>query len=225
MPNVKCESLTPLGFIMYKNLLDAHTGLALIVLSVTWSVAGPWLSANKFITVGTELTFSLLCFLVMVFGAVIYFLNLGELKLRLGIGIRGIVGICAFLAVAALLLSSNRMFFFWKLRAIPSSAWSEMVLELEKTGKESIESGTNDLAGTKAPPKSLQQLGLGNDYVGGSAHSGDFGNKGIIVNIEFGNKVRVWGLRLGPEKALIEFRPNCRFVRVGQNAFFYVGSN
>jgi hypothetical protein len=210
---------------MLRVLLNANFGFALMALAVGWSAAAPWVSANKFITVWTELTSYWLCFMGVTWGAVAYAMNRSQSKTWLGTETRCIVGVCALAAVVALSLSSNRTFFFWKVRTIPTSAWPEMIADLEKVGKLSAESGTNYLSGAKAPPKSLQQLGLGNDYAGGSAHTVNFPNySGVIADIEFGSKIRVWGLHFGPEQALSEFCPGCRRVRVGPNAFFYTGS-
>jgi hypothetical protein len=210
---------------MLRFFLNAGVGLALLVLAAGWSVAAPWLSANKLITVWTELSSYWLCLAGVIWGAVAYALNRSESKTWLSTETRCVVGVCAFVVVLALSLSSNRVFLFWKLRTIPASAWPEMIADLEKVGTLSAESGTNYLSGAKAPPKSLQQLGLGNDYAGGSAHIASFPNySGVIADIEFGNKIRVWGLHFGPEKALSEFCPNCRGVRVGPNALFYMGS-
>jgi hypothetical protein len=196
-----------------------------MTLAVVWSMVASWFSANRFITVGTELNSYWLCLGGVVVGAVACIWNRSEGKPLLAVEMRYVVGVCAFVAVVSLSLSSNRTFFFWKMRAIPAKAWPEMVSDLERVGKLSAESGTNYLSGAKAPPKSLQQLGLGNDYAGGSAQWVSFPDyRGVIADIEFGNKIRVWGLHFGPEKSLSEFCPNCRRVRVGQNAFFFLGS-
>lgn len=210
---------------MHKMPFKPQSRIALMALALGWSTCAPWLSANKLISVWTELTSYLTCLIVVICGAVLYIVSRNASKTWARIDTRSVVALSAFLAVVALSLSSNRAFFFWKSRAVPVDAWSQMILDLERVARLSAETGTNYLSSAVPPPMSLRQLGLGNDYAGGSGHlvnSPEY--TGVAADIEFGNKVRVWGLHVGSEMSLNEFCPDCRHRRVGPNAFFYVGS-
>ena len=101
---------------------------------------------------------------------------------------------------------------------------TKMVSDLEMVARLAPPGETLHLSSMKAPPKSLQQLGLGDDYDGINAtwvtHPDYSGAAGDIL---FGNKSRAWGLWLGTEKSLEGFCPGCRRAHVGTNAIFFVG--
>ena len=211
---------------MRRILLGTRFGMALLALAVVWSVAAPWLSANRFMSVVWEFNSYCLCFLGVICAAAAYISGNSGSRTWVRTAVRYIGAAGVLVVVVALWLSSNRAFFFWKVRAIPQSAWPEMLSDLDRIGRQSRESGYYDISASVAPPKSLQQLGTGTDYCGGTwttVSSPEY--NGVVAKITFGNKLRMWGIWVGPEEELTEFaRPICRRVRVAPNAYFFVAS-
>jgi hypothetical protein len=210
---------------MKTSLRKDHVGAALMGIAVIWSIVAPWLSANNVITVWAELSTRWLLLLVLLFGASAHLGNLSRPWPLRSFFCRCVAATFALMMFVAMWFLSDKAFLYWKMRAIPPEAWVQMVSDVEKVGRQSAESGTNCLSGTMPPPKSLQRLGLAGDYGGGSAQ---FVSRpeytGLVVSIDFGYKVRGWGLFVGPEKLAKGHWPGFERRRVGTNAFFFIGS-
>jgi hypothetical protein len=99
-----------------------------------------------------------------------------------------------------------------------------MVFDLEQIARQAAQGGTNSLSSRKPLPGSLQQLGLGQDYSGGM---GDVWNTteytGPVGGVVFGNRVRRWGLCIGPESIVKRFYHNGCYSIVGSNAYLFFG--
>jgi hypothetical protein len=116
----------------------------------------------------------------------------------------GFVYLCLAISFVVVTVSwrfgSDRQFAFWKLKAIPSSAWAKMVSDLKEMGRQCAESGVQSISSQRAMPSSFRFLGLREDYAGGTGdvlHSS--GYTGPVASAVFGNKGRGWGLCVGPE--------------------------
>lgn len=157
---------------MNKSGTKARVGGGLLLVAVVWSVASPWLSANRIISAWTEESCYLVALLLVLCGAFWYVRKRSEPERWLPVSLRSAAACCAFLAVVWLALHSNSAFFYWKLKAVSPSAWQQMTSDLDAVGRLSAESGTNYLSSAKPPPKSLQQLGVGVDYAGGEGSLG-----------------------------------------------------
>jgi hypothetical protein len=197
---------------------------AALAVPVLWSVAAPYLCAHKLISASQEFASYLLCL-----AASICCIAAPLADRRSQPTGNPILACCAGAVAAVLVLllafHSTQAFFAWKTRATSSRDWACMAADLQSVAEASLASGTNYLSGSKAPPVSLQELGVGGDYMGGAAHHVERPNyKGTVAEIEFGNKLRVWGLFCGPEILLHEFCPKCKYVSIQQHVFFYVGS-
>jgi hypothetical protein len=202
----------------------ALLGGCLMGLAALWSFVAVRLSANLVISVLAEFASYWLALFAVSFGAYLVLRNqerpiaLVRLLCRCS---------CVGLALVVVVVSwqrSDDQFAFWKMRAIPSSAWPRMASDLEAFGRQVAQGGNTALPATKPPPKSLQQLGLGADYSGGVANVWDSPQyTGVFAVITFGYKARSWGLLVGPEERAKSYCPGGAYFRVSTNAFFFVG--
>jgi len=126
----------------------------------------------------------------------------------------------AVVIVLASWFESDRVFLFWKLRAIPPGVWSQMVSDLEKFGARYAQGGDYHSFNRMELPESLYQLGSRFDCRGGTAQVVNYPDySGIIVTAMFGYKPRSWGLYIGPKRGC----PLSVHIPVGQNAYFFFG--
>lgn len=197
---------------------------ALLAMATFWSVTAACLSANGVINVRTELSSYWLCLLVVICSG---FRPRGSQIHRAGrFGVFGRTAFapCALLVVIAAWFLSNQAFLFWKMRAIPSRGWQRMASDLEKAGRMSAEDDGRSF-GAKGLPDSLRLLGSPEDLVAGR---GQWINRsayaGLVAYVHFGNKARNWGLFVGPERLAQEQWRDFKLIRVGQNAFFFIGA-
>jgi hypothetical protein len=145
-------------------------------------------------------------------------------------GSTGFVYVCLAIAFVVVIGSwrflSDREFAFWKLRAVPSSAWPKMVLDLEEMGNQCAQRGVQSISSQKPLPRSFQPLGLRGDYSGGV---GDVLNSpeytGPVASAVFGNRGRMWGLCLGPQSFVRKYARSGYFfdISVAPNAYFFCG--
>jgi hypothetical protein len=199
-------------------------GATLMWAAAGWSMIAPWLSANNFIAVRTELISYWAFLIVLMFAASAFLGNLRySIPTRLFV-LRSLGVVCVSSVFMAGWLSSDKAFLHWKMRSIRGEAWPQMAFDLESLGREVAESGTAVLPASRVPPKSLLGLGSRLDYTGamGSVlNSPQY--TGIVANVTFGYKVRSWGLFLGPEEGARSYCRGGACLRVAPNAYFFVG--
>jgi hypothetical protein len=203
----------------------ARTGAVIMGIASAWSVAAAPLAANRAISVSTELASYWLALFVVMGGGWLYVRNQNQLAAPTSLLGRRLAVLLALTVVMAAWFLSDRQFFFLKMRAIPQKAWPQMVSDLEEIGRQAAASGTNSLSSRIPLPRSLQQLGLREDYGGGM---GNVWNSpeytGPVAGVVFGNKVRHWGLCVGPETLAKEFCRGGSYVQVASNAYFFFGT-
>lgn len=203
----------------------ALAGALLLGIAALWSATTPWLSANLVISVWTELAAYWLSLIAVLVGGFLCFGSHSRPRARIAVFRRCLCVAFPLVVVVASWHWSNEQFFYWKMRAIPSNAWPQMVSDLETIGREVAQKGNNRLPWPVAPRESLHQLGLRQDYSGGMSsvlNSPEY--SGVFAFIVFGNKVRSWGLFLGTERHVKKYCRGGTYTRVAPNAFFFVGS-
>src|SRR6185312_11124582 len=104
------------------SVMRLRIGATVMVGSVLWCVAAPWLSANHYIGVLTELNSYWLAGVAFLIGAR-YFLGQNEMR---------VVARRAFVSVSLILFlvlwfESDRAFFFWKVESMRPNDWSEAI--------------------------------------------------------------------------------------------------
>ena len=195
-------------------------GIISMGLGAIWVIVATWLSANRVITVIAELASLWLCIAAVFLGGwCATRTKEGEAK-RLPIGLLA-AGLGIFVVVWAWFIS-DLAFFHWKLRSVPASAWAQIISDVQRIASPTPDGGY--MPTKNAAPKSVHELGLGDDF--GCIHawvesSSDY--PGVRGDVLFGYKSRSWGLWLGPEKSLDSFCPGCRRALVAPKAFFFVG--
>jgi hypothetical protein len=100
-----------------------------------------------------------------------------------------------------------------------------MELDLNELGMAAAGTTSQSTEHTIALPARLRRIGFAREYLGGSGRlvkSQEY--TGLVADVAFGNKGRTWGMFLGPEHLLKERCPGFRYVRLGHNSFFFVGS-
>jgi hypothetical protein len=198
--------------------------VGLIAIACMWSVMAAFLSAYEAISVVTELASYWLALFIVVGGGWLYLRKPSQATAQINLRFRSLVVIAAFMIVVISWRLSTSQFFFWKMRSIPRNAWPRMASDLEVFGRQMTETGINYLPTTESPPKSLQRLGLGEDYKGGVCNiwnASDY--SGVFAIIAFGYKGRSWGLCLGPEMRAKEYCRRGKYVNVASNAYFFCG--
>jgi hypothetical protein len=183
-------------------------------------VAATWLSAIQVITVGAELASFWLCIAVVLLGGWCASRANRVGTRRFSIGLLT-VALAIFVAAWALFLS-DLAFFHWRLRSVPAKAWANMISDMQQIASSTVDSYIPK--SKKAPPSSVRELGLVEDY--GCMHvwaDSSPAYPGVKGDVLFGYKSRSWGLWLGPENYLDSFCPGCRRVLVAPKAFFFVG--
>jgi hypothetical protein len=193
-----------------------------------WSATSTWLAAKGIIAVSTEFACYYITPFILIVASLYYVFNRGQPKTARSLVVRGAVAtsVVAFVAVVWPLLLSNKAFFYWKMKAVPASAWPQMVSDIEKHGRQSMGAdGSYGSFRSGTLPASLRQLGSGEDYLGGSGQMVAYSEySGILAHVAFGYKPRTWGIMVGPEKAVTSFCPRCEWTRVAPNAYFFVGA-
>lgn len=200
--------------------MKVRAWVAVICLGTLWSISAAWLAANQIIPVFTEATSYWLACPAVLFAMSRYLAHMRNGGAPREITNRDLLAGLAVFVAFAFWWGSDRAFVFWKLRAIPAAAWPEMVSDLEKVGRRSLEGDGYHAFNGKEIPKSLHQLGAGFDYKGGNAQRSEFPEySGVIASVWFGYRPRTWGLYVGPEAGC----PLHMRYRVGPNAFFFFG--
>jgi len=199
--------------------------LAFAGAAAAWSVLAAWLCANLYISVLIELTSYWVCLLLTLAAWLSYLWTPRILASGLSGCFRFLAMSCSAVLVVAAWLFSNSAFFYWKMKAIPQRDWPRLVSDLQSLGRHATETGVPVMMGKRQPiPRSLHQLGLGYDYIGAGGQlfeSDEY--TGVVADVEFGVKVRRWGLYVGPKSRLEERWRGCLHARVGTNAYFFVG--
>jgi hypothetical protein len=189
-----------------------------------WSVVAAPLSANLVISVLVEFASYWLALFGVLLGGYLLLRNVKRPIAPMGLVWRWSCAVLALVVVFVAWRSSDYQFAFWKMRAIPSRAWPQMVSDLEVFGKQVAQSGNNFLPATKEPPKSLRQLGSEADYKGGIANVWNAPEySGVFAVITFGYKARCWGLLVGPEERVKSYCRRGDYLRVATNGFFFIG--
>jgi hypothetical protein len=203
----------------------ACAGASIMGIASVWSVAAAPLAANLVISMHTELASYWLALFVVLGGAWLYLRNQNPPVGPTRFFARRLTAGLAVAVVIGSWFLSDRQFFFWKMKAIPSTAWPQMVSDLEEIGRRAAESGTNSLSSRTPIPKSLQQLGLREDYSGGMGNVWNTKDcAGAVGGVVFGCKVRRWGLCVGPEKIAEEFCRGGGYIPVAPDAYFFFGT-
>ncbi len=188
--------------------------------AIAFCFAASWFSGRNKITVATELTSYRWAALLLLFGAG----NLLQYKNLLLIVRWSIVCFSIVICVIGW-ICSDRSFFYWKFRFVPTTSWAEMKADLDN---ERIEIKANDNTNSTTIADlalSFHRLGLLHDYLGSSSQTVSYEDyAGRLANVTFGNKSRIWGLYEGPVQRLNSFCPECRRIRVGDNLYFFVGT-
>ncbi len=190
-----------------------------------WSAVAAFLSANRVISVFSELASYWLALIAVVTGAILLGVGGREPSTPVYFRWEPVIELCAFAVVLASWHFSDKQFAYWKMRSIPQKAWPEMVSDLEALGRATTERGQNYLSMEQPPPQSLRRLGLGVDYKGGICNVWDYPEyKGVFAIIVFGYKTRSWGLCLGPERRAQNYCKGGVCIPVASNAYFFCGS-
>jgi hypothetical protein len=205
--------------------VKAHAGIIILLLAVVWSVMAPWLSANQFIAVRAEVLNYKYCVLAVVCGG-FRLIQGGKSGGRRQV-VRWVVLVGSLLAVCLAWFLADNAFTYWKMRAVPAAAWQQAASDLERLAKEAPTMGKNQPWANYARylPKSIQVVGLPEDYAAGHGSAGLYGAEGIVADVTYGFKPRTWGLFVGTEDPVREGPQKYRTIRVGTNAFFFVGPN
>jgi hypothetical protein len=163
-----------------------------------WSAVAALSSANRFISVLTEIASYWLALFVVLGGGWLYLRNQSQSIARRSFLYRRLCVAFALTVVIASWSLSDGQFLYRKMRSIPLEAWPQMVSDLKEIGRQAAESGTTDLSSRRPLPESLQQLGSKEDYRGGM---GNMWNSpeytGAVAGVVFGYKYRRWGLCVG----------------------------
>ena len=187
----------------------------------TWVVAATWLSAHRMITVIAEFASFWLCVATVLLGGWCAFRASKAHLTRVWIGLLS-PALAVFVVVCAWFLS-DAAFFHWRLRSVQANAWAQMVSDMRQIASPTPDGGYMP-GSNKAPPVSVRELGLGDDYTGMHAWvESSSGYPGVRGDVLFGYKFRAWGLWLGPDASLDHFCPGCRRALVAPKAFFFVG--
>jgi hypothetical protein len=215
-----------LKFLLMKTKsIFACAGASVMGIASVWSVAAAPLAAYLIISVFTELASYWLALVVVLGGGWLYLRNQNQPVASTSFfGRRLAVGLALAVVIGSWSLS-DRQFFFWKKKAIPSIAWPQMVSDLKEIGKRAAENGTNILSSRTPLPTSLQQLGSREDYSGGMGNVWNTPEyTGAVAGVVFGSRVRRWGLCVGPEKIAKEYCRGGGYMNVAPNAYFFFGT-
>ena len=189
-------------------------------LGTIWAIAATWLSATRVITVVAELASFWLCIAAVCLGG--WCASRANENGVKGYPIGPVTVVLAAIVVVWAWFLSDLAFFHWKLKSVPANAWAQIISDMQQIASPTQDGGY--MPSKKAAPKSVHQLGLGEDFScihAWVAPSSDY--PGVAGDVLFGYKSRNWGLWLGPEKSLDSFCPGCRRVLVAPKAFFFVG--
>ena len=203
----------------------AFAGASIMGIACVWSVAAAPLAAYLTISVFTELASYWLALVLVLSGGWLYLRNHNQPVAPTGLFGRRLAVALALAMVIGSWSLSDRQFFFWKMRAVPHTAWQQMVSDLKEIGKRAAASGTNYLSSRTPLPTSFQQLGSREDYSGGMGNVWNTPEyTGPVAGVVFGSRVRRWGLCVGPEKIAKEYCRGGGYMSVGSDAYFFFGN-
>ncbi len=195
-------------------------GTVSMALGSGWIIASTWLAAHRLITVFTELRSLWPCVAAVCFGGWCIYRTIEGGSKRYVIGLVT-AALVVFIPVWAWFLS-DAAFFHWKLKSLPPNTWAQVISDIQRIASPTSDGG--HMSSRKGAPKSVQQLGLGEDFRGINAWAETSSNyPGVRGDVLFGYKSRSWGLWLGPEERLDDFCPGCWRAPVASKAYFFVG--
>jgi hypothetical protein len=205
--------------------LKLFAGIILIALGTAWSLAAAWLSANLFISVRTEVLGYKNYFFAAVVGSFL-FITAGKVAGQMRI-VRYAISFSALVIIAVVWISSDKIFAYWKMRAVPAATWQQAAAEIEKLAEEApttdkVQPWTRH---ARELPKSAGIIGLPEDYAAGVGGYGLYGSDGTIACLTYGFKPRTWGLFVGPDAVVLSGWRKYRIIRVATNGYFFVGPN
>jgi hypothetical protein len=205
------------------NLCVGYLWVAFAVMASIWSTLASYLSAHQFIAVGTEIYSYWIAVPLTILCGAKYVSNRSGDKRWHCLVVRGTIFVSILLLALVAWARSADTFCFWKLKDISPDSWPQIIAGLQKAGRTSADNGGRSFGAT-AFPESLSPLGTKEDFILGRGRwLTRPGYTGLVAYAEFGYRVRIWGLFVGPEKLLDEGWPGVKKVPVGQDSFFIVG--
>jgi hypothetical protein len=204
--------------------------IAALALSLTLGVTAPLLSARHVITVRTEFGLYLYCMVAMVMSA-LFFWQFRPMDVKNTWFGRAQMLLWPLLFVSVWLVftscvKSNTTFLKWTVRDLSPEEWAGIAADVQTLGEQSLKGKTNeervDIWSSQALPASLRFVGRKEDFLGCSVTRVEEGK--VEVRIDYGYKLRRWGVYQGPEHYL-KYPNITEFVRVSTNMFFFVGGD
>lgn len=198
-----------------KSIGPVIMGIALVLM-----ISAPWLSAHRFISVGSEMDCYFRCFLVLV-GGICIFDWLGE-DAGIKRAIRIAISIVVIIIGLDVWIESNYWFAHWKLASISEPEWRQMSADFEKLASDNSRHSSEGKIKFSELPESLHVLGREEDFISCFYQVSKEG-KGTAASVGFGQiRRRCWGICIGPEQGGDMFR-RFRKIPVATNAFFFMG--
>jgi hypothetical protein len=204
--------------------LKSSAGILLIASGTAWSLAAAWLSANLLISVQTEVLDYKNSFFTAIVGSFL-FIRAGKVANRMRI-VRYTIALSALVIIAVAWISSDQIFTYWKMKAVPAPAWQQAALDIKKLAEDAPSTGKLHpwTSHSRDLPESSGIIGLPMDYAAGMGGKGLYGIDGTLACLTYGFKPRCWGLVVGPPEALAGWS-KYKITPVATNAYFFVGPN
>jgi hypothetical protein len=213
------------GTLAWTSSLISYLVGVVMVIAAAWTFFAPWFSAHNFMDLKLERGSCWLAILAVIACGAIYAGIRPSGTGRVSRILWRCILLCAFLLIFFGELFSSNLFVYWKVRAIPPNVWALMASNLQKAGEMAADDGGRPVHWHELPV-SLRQLGSMDDYLGVGAGWGPNNVVGsdFRADIEFGNKLRVWGLFVASDKVTQDqYTSTCvRAVNVAPGAVFYL---
>jgi len=211
---------------MTRSAIYSSLGISLTAIGGICAAALAPLSANEIISVTTEAEAYWLVLLLVLACGWLYLKNQPN-TISVPNFFFKTASIIVFLLIVIICWKfSDGRFLTWKMRAIPSQAWSGMVSDLCNAVIRESKSGSRDLYISDLQTQNLKLLGLPEDYTMGirkEVQTHDY--RGNIACVIFGHRVRRWGLAIGPKSVAEEYCPGGNYFPVASNAYFFFGKD